>query len=93
MVLVSGAQHRYRQQDDQHIDKQQSPLPRNIRWVVGYPVGVFVAERARVQSLVARGFNALAKLVFKSEPALRILPFLVRQNVHIDSAVTENRLG
>ena len=56
-------------------------------------MGVFIAERSREQGFVARRFHALADLVLKNGHALRISPFLVRQNMQIDGAVTINGRG
>ena len=93
VTLVSGTQHRYREQNDQHIDEQKDSLPRKMGRIGGYPVGVFIAERSREQGFVARRFHALADLVLKNGHALRISPFLVRQNMQIDGAVTINGRG
>ena len=77
VTLVSGTHHRYREQNDQHIDEQKDSLPRKMGRIGGYPVGVFIAERSREQGFVARRFHALADLVLKNGHALRISPFLV----------------
>ena len=77
VTLVSGTHHRYREQNDQHIDEQKDSLPRKMGRIGGYPVGVFIAERSREQGFVSRCFHALADLVLKNGHALRISPFLV----------------
>ena len=76
-----------------HIDEQKASLPRKMGRIGGYPVGVFIAERSREQGFVARCFHALADLVLKNGHALRISPFIVRQNMQIDGAVTINGRG
>ena len=93
VTSVSGTHHRYREQNDQHIDEQKASLPRKMGRIGGYPVGVFIAERSREQGFVARRFHALADLVLKNGHALRISPFLVRQNMQVDGAVTINGRG
>ena len=93
VTSVSGTHHRYREQNDQHIDEQKASLPRKMGRIGGYPVGEFIAERSREQGFIAGRFHALADLVLKNGHALRISPFLVRQNMKIDGAVTINRRG
>ena len=93
VTSVSGTHHRYREQNDQHIDEQKASLPRKMGRIGGDPVGVFIAERSREQGFVARRFHALADLVLKNGHALRISPFLVRQNMQVDGAVTINGRG
>ena len=90
VTLVSGTHHRYREQNDQHIDEQKASLPRKMGRIGGDPVGVLIAERSREQGFVSRRFHALADLVLKNGHALRISPFLVRQNMQIDGTVTIN---
>ena len=93
VTSVSRTHHRYREQNEQHIDEQKASLPRKMGRIGGYPVGVFIAERSREQGFVARRFHSLADLVLKNGHALRISPFLVRQNMQIDGAVTINGRG
>ena len=93
VTSVSGTHHRYREQNDQHIDEQKASLPRKMGRISGDPVGAFIAERSREQGFVARRFHALADLVLKNGHALRISPFLVRQNMQVDGAVTINGRG
>ena len=90
VTLVSGTHHRYREQNDQHIDEQKASLPRMMGRIGGDPVGVFIAERRREQGFIARCLHTLSNLVFINGHALRISPFLVRQNMKIDGAVTIN---
>ena len=93
VTLVSGTHHRYREQNDQHIDEQKASLPRKMGRIGGDPVGVFIAERRWEQGFVAGRFHALADLILKNGHAFRISPFLVRQNMQIDGAVTINGRG
>ena len=93
VTLVSGTHHRYREQNDQHIDEQKASLLRKMGRIGGYPVGVFIAERRREQGFIARCLHTLSNLVFINGHALRISPFLVRQDVQIYGAVTINGRG
>ena len=93
VTSVSGTHHRYREQNDQHIDEQKDSLPRKMGRIGGYPVGVFIAERRREQGFIARCLHTLLNLVFINGHALRISPFLIRQNMQIYGAVTITRRG